>query len=312
MKTVHGISHLAMISSGVYIIVCTANNKFYIGSTSYLGGRYENYKEYSKGLGFRVDEMKEDVKKYGSGNFSFDILCTCNYKITTLIENYYIKKYKAIKRGYNKNNATKNLQEGMGRFNHILKTGEFWLDEESRLDYEHNKMLDLFMLDIFDYQSGNDEIAISLMEILNILEFNFDINLSEDITPILHVLYKLDLDTYIKHNEKDVYIISGKEIFNFLNSSVIYSSLKSDNQIDEKLKVDICRRHNLNDIFLKCPKLHSGLKYATNYQNLNKFKNKYSITDIRYSHYLDTESSSNWWQYKLIPHHGKYNKKYPY
>jgi predicted GIY-YIG superfamily endonuclease len=308
MKTVSGISHLSMMSSGVYIIVCNANNKFYIGSSRCLSERFEQ-----QDLQPETKEMKADVKKYGSDNFSFDILCTCNYKITTLIENYYIKKYEAIKRGYNMISASKNLKKGRGRYNYIPKTNESYLDEEARLDYEHNKMLDLFMLDMFDYQNEDDEIAISLMEILNILEFKFNINLSEDITPIIHVLYKLDLDIYIKHNENDVYIISGKEIFNFLKSNVIHSSLKSDSQIDEKLKVDICRRHDLNDIFVKCPKLHRNFKYNTSYQDFNEFESKYNITDIRYSHYLNTKRSSNFWQYKLIPYNNyKARKGYSY
>ncbi|WP_346884303.1 GIY-YIG nuclease family protein [Clostridium sp. UBA4395] len=304
MKTVSGISQLSMEKSGVYIIVCTANNKFYIGSCECLGGRFEQ--QDSK---FATDEMEEDAKKYGSDSFMFDVLCTCNYKITTLVENYYIKKYEAIKKGYNKINAPKNLKEGSGKFEFIFKTGKDCLDEEIRLDYENNKLLDILMVDMFDYQNSKNKIIISLDELLAILKLDFKVDLSENIKPIFYVIHKLDLDIYVKNNENDVYIISGKEIFNFLDRNRMYSLLRTDKKIDQKLKIDICTPFNLNNIFVKCPKLHKDFKYNVNYKDSNEFKSKYNIIDIRYTHYLDTEYSSNRWQYKLIPYCGKVSRR---
>ena len=46
---------------------------------------------------------------------------------------------------------------------------------------------------------------------------------------------------------------------------------------------------------IKCPKFHEDFKYGTSYEDISKFKNKYNIIDIRYTHYLDTTWSSNYW-----------------
>ena len=48
--------------SGVYIVTCTGNNKFYIGSTEKLEDRYEQHMKDCKYATFKAEEMNKNVK----------------------------------------------------------------------------------------------------------------------------------------------------------------------------------------------------------------------------------------------------------
>ncbi len=266
--------------SGVYIIVCTANNKFYIGSSGCLEERYEEHNQDSKIANFKIKEMNADVIKYGSDSFIFDVLCTCNYKITTLLESYFIEKYEAKVKGYNKINASKNLKKNSCKYRYT------YILQEEILDSKYNNLLDLFMVDIFDYRRSKSKIMIPLGDLITILEVDYKINLSIDLMPILKIIYKLDLDVYIKQKDNSVYIISGNQIFSLLNANRIHSFLKSDTPIDEKLKLNLWNTRNLNDIILECPALKKEIKCSVNINDSTEFKYKYKITDIRYTCYL--------------------------
>ena len=95
-------------SCGVYIL--TLNNKHYIGSCKML-----NYKMSRNGFHYRLYlhvhklikgnhhslKLQNAVNKYGINNISFDIIQTCDSKITIDIEQYWLNIMNTFKQGYN-------------------------------------------------------------------------------------------------------------------------------------------------------------------------------------------------------------------
>jgi len=95
-------------SCGVYIL--TLNNKHYIGSCKML-----NYKMSRNGFHYRLYlhihklikgnhhslKLQNAVNKYGINNIGFDIIQTCDSKITTDIEQYWLNIMDTFKQGYN-------------------------------------------------------------------------------------------------------------------------------------------------------------------------------------------------------------------
>lgn len=93
-----------MLNSGIYIIVNIINNKFYIGSTINLKRRFYNHKSSLKYNKHENARLQHAWNKYGSENFSFQILENVDDK-TKLIEReqFFIDASKCYKReiGYN-------------------------------------------------------------------------------------------------------------------------------------------------------------------------------------------------------------------
>ncbi len=95
-------------SCGVYIL--TLNNKHYIGSCKMLncklsrsGFYYRLYNHIYKLMKGNHHSLKlqNAVNKYGINNISFDIIQTCDSKITTDIEQYWLNIMDTFKQGYN-------------------------------------------------------------------------------------------------------------------------------------------------------------------------------------------------------------------
>lgn len=83
---------------GIYKITCKINNKCYIGKSINILNRWLHH-IYNNGC----LELKNDIKKYGIENFTFEILELMDEKYKTKYsEEYYIEKYDAINNGYNK------------------------------------------------------------------------------------------------------------------------------------------------------------------------------------------------------------------
>jgi group I intron endonuclease len=95
-------------SCGVYIL--TLNDKHYIGSckileykTSRNGFYYRLYAHIYKLLKGNHHSLKlqNAVNKYGIHNINFDIIQTCEAKITISIEQYWLNMLDTFKKGYN-------------------------------------------------------------------------------------------------------------------------------------------------------------------------------------------------------------------
>ena len=94
--------------SGIYGIKNILNNKIYIGSTKSFYRRYYEHIAELKSNKHDNPHLQNAWNKYGSKNFSFDILCYC--EVTELIkkEDEYIERFKATQKGcgYNLHDAS--------------------------------------------------------------------------------------------------------------------------------------------------------------------------------------------------------------
>lgn len=83
---------------GIYKITNKINGKIYIGQSMNIERRLKEHmkliKEGSKG-------WYKEAKETGIENFTFEVIQECPVEELNDMEDYYIKKYKAIKFGYN-------------------------------------------------------------------------------------------------------------------------------------------------------------------------------------------------------------------
>lgn len=263
-------------ASGVYIIICTKNNKFYIGSTGCLRERFYAHCKSAKNCSFDIDEMNDDVKKYGEESFVFNVLCTCNLKVAMILERYYIKKYKAIIYGYNRINAPSVVNNATSKY---MVNPKY---ESAINDKECNLLMEKFLIEVFDIEEIEDTILISLNS-LYLIAKEINNKLNDEINIILHLVEKLDLDIFLEHNGLK-YIISGKQIFNLFNTTIINCPVKTDINIDENLKKRICIKKDLNNIYIEFPKLKEKYKSMVSFCEVSKFKKNNEIIDLRYTY----------------------------
>ena len=90
---------------GIYKIVCTENNKCYIGSTSMnFGDRRDcHFASLENGYHFNK-EMQSDYNKYGRGSFVFEVveeIESSDIEVFKERERFWIKKLSVVEKGYN-------------------------------------------------------------------------------------------------------------------------------------------------------------------------------------------------------------------
>lgn len=90
----------------IYKIKNNINNKYYIGQTIHdLQKRFNKHKQTSSNCIY----LKNAFNKYGSLNFTFELICICFDTDLNYYESYYIKKYNSlVPNGYNLKNGGNN------------------------------------------------------------------------------------------------------------------------------------------------------------------------------------------------------------
>lgn len=263
-----------MNMSGVYIITCTGNDKFYIGSTEKLEIRYEQHMKDCRYASFKVKEMNVDALKYGIDSFKFDALCTCNYRVLTIVENHYIKLYNAKENGYNKRFAP----------NKLISKNKYRYTPISQLaieDSKVNNLLDLFITHISKFETHNNSIIVSLTQLIEIFETETGLY-EEYINNFLGLISKLDSNCYFKHpNENIIYKISGKQLGSLFNGG---SFFKSNIPLDKDFRRYLSKGITTNNIFIEIDELknnYSSINFIAN----EEYINKYDIKDLRHNPY---------------------------
>ena len=141
------------MSCGIYKIENLINHKCYIGQSIHIETRWKRHLDCINNY-----PLYKAIRKYGLENFSFVILEECNKNDLDSKEEYYMKKYNSLIRGYNqvkagqggvklpysrvleiikelKNNKTDSTDTigkkfGVtGRTVRAINTGESWFDE---------------------------------------------------------------------------------------------------------------------------------------------------------------------------------------
>jgi len=253
--------------SKIYIVKCNGNKRIYIGSTKVLDKKLDNYKRKLINKKFRISEINNDIYKYGVKSFEIDYLCTCNYKISTIIERYYIKKYKAIKHGYNSNNASNKARE---------KDNNTFIPREwpGKLDYAINKVLDWLVIDMIDLDNFGKTELVTLIEIDEEIKSRYKVEARLEV--LLGILYKLDLICYIKDREYDnlYYQICGVQLIELIYDYKFFIK----NELGKKLIRMFSGSIDLNNIFVEIPFIKNKSK---NIMATNLFKEKNIVIDLR-------------------------------
>jgi len=92
---------MANFNSGIYMILNTANNKSYIGSSKHLDRRFKEHLRFLKNNKHYNNHLQRSWNKYNEDKFQFWILENCNTDVLIERENYFIEKYNTLKEGYN-------------------------------------------------------------------------------------------------------------------------------------------------------------------------------------------------------------------
>jgi len=79
--------------TGVYKIKCTANGKFYIGSSTDIARREcEHLRELKKGK-HRNAHLQNVYNKYGASSLTFETVFTCPKRLLVMLEQYLLDEY---------------------------------------------------------------------------------------------------------------------------------------------------------------------------------------------------------------------------
>mgnify|MGYP004472358177 FL=1 len=89
------------MESGIYRILCTKNNKPYIGKTEDVKKRKEEHFNKLRNDNHPCKELQDDFNTYGEDAFEFSILEECDKEKLSHLEDYYILSCNAITHGYN-------------------------------------------------------------------------------------------------------------------------------------------------------------------------------------------------------------------
>jgi len=260
--------------SGVYIIKCLANRRIYIGSAENLHSKFKKYEKELKTANHRVKELNEDILRYGIDNIELEVLCICDYSIVTLIEGYYIKKYTAIRLGYNRINASKNLRKVNYTYNLNNKYG--------MAEYQISLMMKELMLKIFDF---SDSLPRNLISIKNLIDIYESGDRSEFMSDMYYWLFdifrRLDLTTFIQDNKTGYfYEVSGNQMWNYIR----WNDFESENEIDYTIKNRLCGRIlNLDIMYIECPKYIGDYKdVKVSILDIDEFRKNNTIIDATY------------------------------
>lgn len=103
---------------GIYKILNTKNNKYYIGSSVNLKNRLSSHKRALEDNSHKNKRLQRDWNKYGSNNFKIEILMYCDRNILYENDLFYFEQ-RAIdhhnsnnrKYGYNQANTNQKITE---------------------------------------------------------------------------------------------------------------------------------------------------------------------------------------------------------
>lgn len=124
---------------GIYKIENKTNGKFYIGQSNNIERRFQEHQTKGKKSGIPVDVA---IQKYGKENFIFSIIEETTLDKLNEAEEYWIKKFDAIKKGYNCSEG--GHQQSIGQNNGRAKLTEQDVIEIRKAYANHLKQKDVY------------------------------------------------------------------------------------------------------------------------------------------------------------------------
>ena len=242
---------------GIYIIRCLANGKIYVGQAENIKIKVENYLKAIRSGNISTKHMKgvrEDVLKYGEDSFVIEVICFCGSENLNFLERYFIKKYRAIKFGYNTINGYKTVKKEKFKFNLNIP--------EARKEFEFNNSVSRYRIAF----GSNEEYKyiIKYEDLKGVLEIN-----SEYENEMIEFIERMDFLVYIK-NYNEYYKVNGNQLKNFL---FYIKKFKYDNAEIKRDYLESKRRSSV-EIFIQC-------SFSQKYKELLLLESEF-ISDIKY------------------------------
>lgn len=113
------------MTSGIYSIKNKINKKEYIGQSIDVERRWKNHCE-RYGNDYWVQDIDNDIHKYGKDNFIFSIIEECSSDKLLEREKFWIKKKNTIELGYNKKQGRKRTDQEIEEMSKIKNTSGFF------------------------------------------------------------------------------------------------------------------------------------------------------------------------------------------
>ena len=126
---------------GIYKITNKINGKIYIGQSNNCERRFQEHCYPSRAKSSRIP-VDIAIKKYGKENFSFEVIEQCNLNQLNSREEYWIKYFNSIEKGYNCNPG--GAQASVGSNNGRAKLTEEDIIIIRKAYAEHKKQKDVY------------------------------------------------------------------------------------------------------------------------------------------------------------------------
>jgi group I intron endonuclease len=127
-------------SIGIYKIVCTENNKIYIGQSKNIQKRWTQHKNELTNNKHGNHDLQNDFNKFGELAFKFDIVHLGELETLDMLERFYIDKYKDRSYNINNGNRDKDMELELTTEEFILLK-KFKEEKDINLDEVRNYML---------------------------------------------------------------------------------------------------------------------------------------------------------------------------
>ena len=101
-------------NTGIYIIICTKTNKYYIGYASEINSRFRHHKSTLKNNTHKNTYLQRAWNKYGEENFRFEVLERCHKNQLCFLEHWWVIVLGARNPKYGYNLAPTNSKQIAG------------------------------------------------------------------------------------------------------------------------------------------------------------------------------------------------------
>lgn len=225
-------------TSGVYLQVCNANERKYVGRAQHMRTRVKqemNDMEINNIEKVQNKKMKVDFDRFGKECFEYYVLQECSENLSIYLEDFYIRTFDAVNKGYNSRYGDlKSLNK-----KHFSTEDKYFLSNIETVGKEYDWVIKKVNLEIFDKTSWRH---CKLYDFIN--EFKVIINKYATIDVILEVLIKLEFPVFIYNPLGDFYYeITATEFRNLYNDEYSYPN----KIIEDELK-EITFNRNLNNV----------------------------------------------------------------
>lgn len=256
---------------GIYVIKCLRNRKIYIGQAENIRAKVDGYKSQIRNCNVKIVDgnINLDIEKYGCDAFVIDVLTYCNYINLNALERYFIKKYKSIQYGYNRNNGYNTTK--------VKKYKYTDLDETIIFERKVNTLIEFFREKIFDLDNFDYRYLIKFYDLMELCNLNVN---GCDYLLLYDLIIRLDLVLYCKvYWDDNWYKISGSQIWNFEYGV----EFKSDKNIDvKKINTFQNRVKGYKKCYVACGKLKCSTDKLI---NLRDTINNDKVIDGTYDRY---------------------------